>query len=65
MHLFLASVNHESAGIIFMDIYKETASISASIFFNFQLQFKVIVLAVLLASSSEQQRTFSLPGVFY
>ena len=29
---------------------------------SFQLQFEVIVLAVLLASSSEQVSTFSMPG---
>ena len=59
--LFSASLNHESAGINFMDIYKEMSiekgqtKLSESSLQSFQLQFEVIVLAVLLASCSEQQ----------
>ena len=39
---FSASRNHESAGIIFMDIYKEMRSAPSLQYF--QLQFKVIEL---------------------
>ena len=57
---FSVSRNHESAGIIFMDIYKEMSiekmsnETCAASLQSFQLQFEFIVLAVLLASSSEQ-----------
>ena len=59
---FSYSQKHESAGILFMDMYKEM-SIEKKVKRNkvqlvlqsFQLQFEVIVSAVMLASSSEQQ----------
>ena len=59
---FSASRNDETTGIIFMDIYKDMSiekkgqmKRRSTSLQSFQLQFEMIVLAVLLASSSEQQ----------